>query len=120
MDVKELELLADKIAGEAGLHDKWIDVTEDQPPEWVSVQGHIAIETQCPSVRECFRIGNEYYFPALREKWPVDVWKPFSSPPALAEKCNCLRTIYGKDVCYGTKEVERCSCGGDRGKCNFY
>lgn len=23
-------------------------------------------------------------------------------------------------VCYGTKEQEECSCGGDRTKCNFY
>ena len=23
-------------------------------------------------------------------------------------------------VCFGTKECEECSCGGDRTKCNFY
>lgn len=23
-------------------------------------------------------------------------------------------------VCYGTKECERCNCGGDKSKCNFY
>ena len=23
-------------------------------------------------------------------------------------------------VCYGTKEQEQCSCGGDRTKCDFY
>lgn len=23
-------------------------------------------------------------------------------------------------VCYGTKEKEECTCGGDRTKCNFY
>ena len=46
-------------------------------------------------------------------------------------KCNCYeeRSIciytnpprydhYG--VCLGTKEVDRCSCGGDESKCNFY
>jgi hypothetical protein len=23
-------------------------------------------------------------------------------------------------VCYGTKECDECTCGGDRSKCNFY
>lgn len=23
-------------------------------------------------------------------------------------------------VCYGTKEIERCDCSGDRAKCDFY
>ena len=100
--------------------DVWRNAISDPPPEYVSVQGHIVYETDLPSVRECFRVGNEYYFPALREKLPVDVWAEFLTPPTLAEKCNCLHTVYGEDVCYGTKEAERCSCGGDRGKCNFY
>ena len=30
---------------------------------------------------------------------------------------SCLRTY---DVCLGTKEQDRCSCGGDESKCNFY
>lgn len=50
------------------------------------------------------------------------------------EKCNCyveetyltydnvLRTPNYKTVsrCYGTKEREACSCGGNEAKCNFY
>lgn len=36
------------------------------------------------------------------------------------EKCNCYHTEYNKEVCYGTKEREECSCGGDETKCNFY
>lgn len=36
------------------------------------------------------------------------------------EKCNCYHTEYNKEVCYGTKEIEECSCGGDEIKCNFY
>jgi hypothetical protein len=23
-------------------------------------------------------------------------------------------------VCFGTKEVDRCTCGGDKAKCDFY
>lgn len=44
------------------------------------------------------------------------------------EKCNCYheypnnyRSAYGDvGVCYGTKECDPCSCGGDESKCDFY
>ena len=38
----------------------------------------------------------------------------------IESKCQCYRTEYGNNVCYGTKEKEVCSCGGDRHKCDFY
>ena len=34
-------------------------------------------------------------------------------------RCSCYQ--HGtKFLCYGTKEMEACSCGGDERKCNFY
>ena len=38
----------------------------------------------------------------------------------IESKCQCYRTEYGNNVCYGTKEKEVCSCGGDKRKCDFY
>ena len=43
-------------------------------------------------------------------------------------QCNCYNVridrIYGNEmkygVCLGTKEVDRCNCGGDESKCDFY
>ena len=43
-------------------------------------------------------------------------------------QCNCYNVridrIYGNEVkygvCLGTKEVDRCDCGGDESKCDFY
>ena len=43
-------------------------------------------------------------------------------------QCNCYHVridrIYGNEtkygVCLGTKEVDRCNCGGDESKCDFY
>lgn len=35
-------------------------------------------------------------------------------------KCSCYYQHGLKTVCYGTKEMEVCSCGGDESKCNFY
>ena len=34
--------------------------------------------------------------------------------------CSAYRVEYGKSVCWGTKEREACSCGGNRAKCDFY
>lgn len=44
-------------------------------------------------------------------------------------KCDCYHTqrklIYGYylldvGICWGTKEMEECNCGGNRAKCDFY
>ena len=43
-------------------------------------------------------------------------------------RCNCYNVridrIYGNEmkygVCLGTKEIDRCNCGGDESKCDFY
>ena len=34
--------------------------------------------------------------------------------------CDSYTTYYGESRCLGTKEVETCSCGGDKSKCDFY
>lgn len=34
--------------------------------------------------------------------------------------CLCYHNEYEHGVCYGTKEKEPCSCGGDPTKCDFY
>ncbi len=53
---------------------KWISVAERLPDEYVSVLGHMTDTDGFPSVRECFLIGNEFWFPALLTTWPVDRW----------------------------------------------
>ena len=43
-------------------------------------------------------------------------------------QCDCYNVridrIYGNEmkygVCLGTKEIDRCNCGGDKSKCDFY
>lgn len=35
-------------------------------------------------------------------------------------KCDCYYQHGMKFLCYGTKEMEECSCGGDTSKCDFY
>ena len=36
------------------------------------------------------------------------------------EKCDSYHMHGTKPVCYSTKEMEECSCGGDIDKCTFY
>ena len=35
-------------------------------------------------------------------------------------KCDCYHLEHGVSVCWGTKEKDLCTCGGDKKKCNFY
>ena len=34
--------------------------------------------------------------------------------------CNCYHIINGRSVCYGTKEIDECDCGGSKANCNHY
>ena len=36
------------------------------------------------------------------------------------ERCECYYSRYVYSVCLGAKELERCYCGGDKSKCDFY
>ena len=62
----------------------------------------------------------------LGENWTTDDFSCDSSAIVTvkskdtSEKCSCLNEEYGKQVCYGTKEREQCTCEGDLMKCDFY
>ena len=34
--------------------------------------------------------------------------------------CDSYTTYSGESRCLGTKEIDRCNCGGDESKCDFY
>ena len=40
--------------------------------------------------------------------------------PSGPGTCSAWRTYHGEQRCYGTKEIEPCSCNGNKEKCNFY
>lgn len=61
---------------------KWIPVTERVPEQFVSVQAHMTDAGPFPAVREAYLIyGDQWFFPALSEIHPVDMWMPFSETP---------------------------------------
>lgn len=59
---------------------KWISMEDDKPKEWVSVLGHMPDAGDFPAVRECYRIGDDFFFPALGEMHPVDKWAEMPEP----------------------------------------
>lgn len=60
---------------------KWISVDERMPIEFVSVLGYMTDAGEFPSVRECYRVGNVFFFPALEDVHPVSHWMPMPEPP---------------------------------------
>ena len=53
---------------------EWISVKDHKPKEFVSVLGHMTDAGEFPSVRECYRVGEAFFFPALNDIDPVDKW----------------------------------------------
>lgn len=60
---------------------KWISVDESMPDAFVSVLGYMTDAGEFPPVRECYRVGNDFYFPALMDRHPVSHWMPMPEPP---------------------------------------
>ena len=65
---------------------KWISVDESMPDGFVPVLGHIIDAGNFPHVRECYRVGNAFYFPALRDIHTISHWMPLPEPPKEEEK----------------------------------
>ena len=60
---------------------KWIPVTERLPKNFISVLGYMTDAGDFPPVRECYTVGNAFFFPALSDKHPVSHWMPLPEPP---------------------------------------
>lgn len=64
---------------------KWIPVTERLPKNFVSVLGYMTDAGDFPPVRECYTVGNAFFFPALRDVHPVSHWMEMPEPPKEVE-----------------------------------
>ena len=58
----------------ANAMNNWISVKERTPSMFVSVLGYMTDAGDFPAVRECYRIGKEFFFPALNEVHPISHW----------------------------------------------
>lgn len=59
----------------------WISVDERLPQNFVSVLGYMTDAGEFPTVRECYTVGNAFFFPALGDIHPVSHWCEMPQPP---------------------------------------
>ena len=60
---------------------KWISVDEKLPQNFISVLGYMTDAREFPPVRECYTVGNAFFFPALGDIHPVSHWCELPQPP---------------------------------------
>ena len=60
---------------------EWISVDERLPENFISVLGYMTDAGEFPPVRECYTVGNAFFFPALGDVHPVSVWCEIPQPP---------------------------------------
>ena len=60
---------------------KWISVEERLPQNFISVLGYMTDAGEFPPVRECYTVGNAFFFPALGDIHPVSHWCELPQPP---------------------------------------
>ena len=60
---------------------EWISVKERLPENFISVLGYMTDAGEFPPVRECYTVGNAFFFPALGDVHPVSRWCEMPQPP---------------------------------------
>ena len=60
---------------------EWISVDKRLPENFVSVLGYMTDAGEFPPVRECYTVGNVFFFPALGDIHPVSHWCEMPDPP---------------------------------------
>ena len=77
-DLWDMRQCAEEIASFMIAHgvtvQEWISVDERIPQNFVSVLGYMTDAGEFPPVRECYTVGNEFFFPALGDVHPVSHW----------------------------------------------
>ena len=62
---------------------EWISVKDRLPEQFVSVLGFMSDAGEFPPVRECYVVGEAFFFPALMDVHPVTSWMPMPEPPEV-------------------------------------
>ena len=80
-DHTEDEYIADTLLDNGVTVQEWIPVTERLPENFISVLGYMTDAVEFPPVRECYTVGNAFFFPALGDVHPVSHWREIPKPP---------------------------------------
>ena len=73
--------LADYLIANGVTVQEWISVDEKLPQNFISVLGYMTDAGEFPPVRECYTVGNAFFFPALGDVHPVSHWCEMPKPP---------------------------------------
>ena len=75
------EIVADRLIAHGVTVQEWISVDDRLPQNFVSVLGYMTDAGKFPPVRECYTVGNAFFFPALGDVHPVSHWCEMPQPP---------------------------------------
>lgn len=75
------EFIADLMIANGVTVQEWISVDDRLPQNFVSVLGYMTDAGEFPPVRECYTVGNVFFFPALGDIHPVSHWREMPKPP---------------------------------------
>ena len=78
---KLAENIADDLLSNGVTVQEWISVNDRLPQNFVSVLGYMTDAGEFPQVRECYTVGNAFFFPALGDVHPVSHWCEMPQPP---------------------------------------
>lgn len=78
---EKIARIADHLIAHGVTVQGWISVDERIPQNFVSVLGYMTDAGEFPPVRECYTVGNEFFFPALGDVHPVSHWCEMPQPP---------------------------------------
>ena len=79
--INPFEVFADYLIANGVTVQEWISVSERLPQNFVSVLGYMTDAGEFPPVRECYTVGNAFFFPALGDVHPVSHWCEMPQPP---------------------------------------
>jgi hypothetical protein len=79
--INPFEVFADYLIAHGATVQEWISVSERLPKNFVSVLGYMTDAGEFPPVRECYTVGNAFFFPALGDVHPVSHWCEMPQPP---------------------------------------
>lgn len=80
---KLAENIADDLIADGVTVQEWISVDDRLPQNFVSVLGYMTDAGEFPPVRECYTVGNAFFFPALGDVHPVSHWCELPQPPKV-------------------------------------
>ena len=78
---EKIKRIADHLIAHGVTVQEWISVDERLPKNFVSVLGYMTDAGEFPPVRECYTVGNAFFFPALGDIHPVSHWCEMPQPP---------------------------------------